>query len=129
MTKEEHINYWKALSKDDFETAKYNMEGGKNLPALFFFHLSLEKMLKAHWVKDNLNNSTIFTHDLQKIASETDIHLESAHFELLSVVNIWNIEARYPDFKNTLKKIATKEYTFLQFERVKSFLEWLENQL
>lgn len=129
MTKEEHINYWKVLSKDDFETAKYNMEGEKNLPTLFFFHLSLEKMLMAHWVKDNPNNSPIFTHDLKKIASETDVQLESAHFELLSVVNIWNIEARYPDFKNTLKKIATKEYTFLQFERVKSFLEWLENQL
>ena len=129
MTKQEHIAYWQNLSWDDFETAKYNMEGGKNLPALFFFHLSLEKMLMAHWVKDNPNNSPIFTHNLQKIASETDIQLESAHFELLSVVNIWNIEARYPDFKNTLKKIATKEFTLLQFERVKSFLEWLEYQL
>lgn len=129
MTNLEHINYWKSLSADDFETATYNMEGGKNLPALFFFHLSVEKMLIAHWIKDNQNNSPNFGNDLQKMASETNIRLESVHIEFLQVVDSWNIEAKNPDIFNTLKKMATIEYTYRQFKKVKNLLVWLESQL
>jgi len=129
MTNLEHINYWKSLSADDFETATYNMEGGRNLPALFFFHLSVEKMLIAHWIKDNQNNSPNFGNDLQKMTSETNIRLESVHIEFLHVVSTWNVEVQHHHMCNTLKKLATNEYTYRQFKKVKNLLGWLENQL
>lgn len=129
MTKMEHINYWKSLSDEDFDAAIYNMEGGQNLPALFFFHLSLEKMLTAHWIKDNLNNTPNFANELQKIASETHVRLESVHVDFLHLVTTWDIKAKHPDTNNNLKKLATNEYTYRQSKKVKNLLGWLESQL
>lgn len=50
------MGYWKKLAVVDLETSKYNLEGARNTVALFFFHLSIEKLLKAHWVKSNISN-------------------------------------------------------------------------
>jgi hypothetical protein len=86
-------------------------------------------MLIAHWIKDNQNNSPNFGNDLQKMTSETNIRLESVHLEFLHVVSTWNIEAQYHDMCNTLKKMATNEYTYRQFKKVKNLLVWLESQL
>jgi HEPN domain-containing protein len=129
MTKQDHILYWKNSSNEDLETALYNYSGKRNVPALFFLHLSVEKMLKAVWVKDNQSNTPPFTHDLQKIAGETDLEWDAAHFDYLSVVNNWNIEARYPDYKLTLHKIATSAYMQMHVERVKDLLLWLQGKL
>lgn len=129
MNKEDHIKYWSQLALNDFDTAVYNLEGKRNVPALFFFHLCIEKMLKANWVKDNLTFTPPFTHDLQKIASETDIDWTAENFDYLMVVNAWNIEARYPDYKNTLHKIATAEYIKIQQQKVETLLQWLLQKL
>ena len=129
MNKQEHINYWSQLALNDFDTAVYNLEGQRNVPALFFFHLCIEKMLKANWVKDNLTLTPPFTHDLQKIASETDIDWTAENFDYLMVVNAWNIEARYPDYKNTLHKIASAEYIKIQHQKVETLLQWLLKKL
>ncbi|MBU6157922.1 MAG: HEPN domain-containing protein [Bacteroidetes bacterium] len=129
MTKQDHIAYWKNSSNEDWETALYNYEGKRSVPALFFLHLSVEKMLKAIWVKDNLSNTPPFTHDLQKIAGETDLEWDAVHFDYLSVVNNWNIEARYPDYKHTLHKIATSKYMQMHVDKVKALLQWLQEKL
>jgi HEPN domain-containing protein len=129
LTKKEHINYWLELALEDFETAVFNISGKRYVPALFFYHLSIEKILKANWVKDNISNTPPFTHDLQKIAGETEIEWDAANFDYLSIVNTWNIEARYPDYKNTLQKIATVEYMNKHHEKLKILLHWLEQKL
>ena len=117
------------MALDDFETAIFNISGKKHVPALFFFHLSIEKILKAVWIKDNVSDTAPFTHDLQKIASETEIEWEAGDFDYLSIVNTWNIEARYPDYKNTLHKIATTAYMQKHMKKVKTLLQWLEQKL
>ena len=81
LSKEELINYWKTMAEEDISTAIYNLKGHKALATLFFFHLAIEKLLKAHWVKDNLANTPPFTHDLQKIFSETNLKLEVEQLE------------------------------------------------
>ncbi len=65
------FNYWKNLAEEDLSTAIYNLQGHKALATLFFFHLAIEKLLKAHWIKDNISNTPPFTHDLQKLFTET----------------------------------------------------------
>jgi HEPN domain-containing protein len=129
MTKQDHIAYWKNSSGEDLDTALYNYQGKKNIPALFFLHLSVEKMLKAIWVQDNQSNTPPFTHDLQKIAGETDLEWDADHFDYLSVVNNWNIEARYPDYKYTLYKIATASYMQMHVYKVQDLLKWLQEKI
>jgi HEPN domain-containing protein len=129
MTKQDHIAYWKNSSAEDLDTALYNYNGKRNVPALFFLHLSVEKMLKAIWVQDNQSNTPPFTHDLQKIAGETDIEWDANYFDYLSVVNNWNIEARYPDYKHTLHKIATSSYMQMHVQKVQDLLKWLQEKI
>ena len=64
MTKMQHINYW-------VDTALYDWKGAesafrtKNYPhCLFWAHLVLEKLAKAHWVKthqENIQKYTMYT--------------------------------------------------------------------
>lgn len=63
LTKEGHIDYWKREAERNWETALYLKKGSQRVMALFMLHLVTEKLLKAHWVKDNIDNQpprTIF---------------------------------------------------------------------
>lgn len=55
LSKTDHVDYWKQSSADSWETASYLYEGKKYLKPSFYFALLL-KILKARWVKDNVNN-------------------------------------------------------------------------
>lgn len=129
LSKEELINYWKTLAKEDLSTAIYNLKGKKALATLFFFHLAIEKLLKAHWIKDNMSNTPPFTHDLQKLITETNLEIDAERFEYLFIINSWNIEARYPDYKMTLNKIATPLFLKEHANKVKSIYQWLLDQI
>lgn len=53
------------------------MGGKQNVFALFAFHLTIEKLLKAIWVKDNIENTPPRHHDLTFIYNQTDLKLNS----------------------------------------------------
>lgn len=53
------------------------MSGKQNVFALFAFHLTIEKLLKAIWVKDNIENTPPRQHDLTFIYNQTDLKLNS----------------------------------------------------
>jgi HEPN domain-containing protein len=118
MDKQAHINYWLNSSQDSWATAVFNLQGNQKLATLFFFHLTIEKMLKACWVKANISNTPPFTHDLQKLFTECELDDMMAFYDYLAIVNSWNIEARYPDYKNTLFKLANESYLQLHFEKI-----------
>ncbi|MBL7795786.1 MAG: HEPN domain-containing protein [Saprospiraceae bacterium] len=50
------IKYWQATADDDLEAIDLLFQGGKYVQSLFFAHLALEKILKAHWIKNNPQN-------------------------------------------------------------------------
>ncbi len=129
MEKKEHIAYWKNGAAEDLETALYNISGKRHVPALFFFHLTIEKLLKGIWVKDNFSNTPPFTHDLLKLSSETTLELSGEDYDFLGTINSWNIEARYPDFKKTLHRIATDAYMKVHVDRIKKLYECLRLKL
>ena len=77
---------------------------------LFCWHLCIEKLLKAHWVKDNPGDIPPMTHNLTYLQKQTQLNLEQGMLEDLKVINFWNIEGRYPDYQRGLYQTATKEY-------------------
>ena len=130
MVKQDHIDYWRQLAAEDMDTAQFNLKGGKHVPALFFWHLGLEKILKAHWVKDNFSDTPPFTtHDLQKLISGTSLQCDADCYDFLSIVNTWNIEARYPDYKRTLHRIATGSYMAQHEQKITDLYKWLRLKL
>ncbi len=48
MTKQEHINYWVTAAENDWGTVQNIFKATEYIYALFFAHLVLEKLLKAH---------------------------------------------------------------------------------
>jgi HEPN domain-containing protein len=68
MTKEEHIHYWSIQVESDFKAAEVLCVAGYYAQSLFWAHLSVEKLLKALWVKTNQSNTPPFVHNLLRIA-------------------------------------------------------------
>ena len=125
MSKEDHIVFWTESALEDWDTAIFNWEGRRNMAALFFFHLCIEKLLKALWVKANASNTPPFTHDLITLASQTDIDLDADWYDYLSTISRWNIEGRYPDYKKQLHSIANEYYMSHHMEKLQALKEWL----
>jgi hypothetical protein len=51
MTKQQHINYWTNTAVEDWTTVEVLFSTKRYLHCLFWAHLVLEKLAKAHWVK------------------------------------------------------------------------------
>lgn len=118
INKQDHINYWRRFGNESWDAAVLLLQGHKNVEALFMFCLAMEKYIKANWVNDNIDDIPPRIHDLQSIYSQTDLALEPDLVDFLDTVNRWNIEGRYPDFKFSLYKLASNEYTEKQFNKL-----------
>ena len=129
MNKLEHINWWIEEADRNWETATFNREGKQNVFSLFAYHLCVEKLLKAVWIKDNVDNFPPRTHDLTKIYNETDLDLESKWYDLLVIVSEWNIEGRYPDYKLKIYKRATDEYVLEYSKQIEAFINLIKTKL
>lgn len=119
MDKREHISFWIQSGNHSWEAGETLMVNAKYVEALFFFCLAIEKFLKANWVKDNIDNTPPRIHDLQSIYSQTDIELPTELVDFLDTVNRWNLEGRYPDYRFSLYKLASKEYVENHFVSLK----------
>ena len=129
MTKSDHIGYWRKESERNWETALYLVAGRQFVMGLFMFHLVIEKLLKAHWVKDNVDNFPPRTHDLQLLHNQTELDLPAEDYDFLAVISQWSIDTRYPDYKNKIYSIATEDYIGKQQQRIKTLLTCLQEQL
>lgn len=128
MGKEDQIKYWIDSSSDDRRAAEVLHKGGQNLQALFFMHLSLEKILKANWVKTNQSQPPK-VHDLIYLHDQSALDLDVEDLTFLSQANGWNIEGRYPDYKKSLNKIATDSFTKMNLSKAKSIWKKLQEKL
>ncbi len=110
MTLKEHIEYWKNSAMGDWNAAQSLIET-RHLPqSMFIFYLSIEKLLKANWILDNGESFPPLTHNLENLYAQTEIELEANDIDLLKLVNTWNIEGRYQDYRNKLAKSYTYAY-------------------
>ncbi len=70
----EVIKYWLKASKEDFDTADILCKNKKYHHALFFCHLSIEKMLKAIIVRST-EAAPPLIHDLVRLAERAGLDL------------------------------------------------------
>ena len=108
--KQTHIQYWIEGAEDSWLSAQTLYSGGRYMMTLFCWHLCIEKLLKAHWVKDNTEDIPPKIHNLTYIHKQTKLNLPQIMLEDLKVINFWNIEGRYPDYQNKLYQSATRSY-------------------
>jgi HEPN domain-containing protein len=104
MTKQEHIDYWIKTAEKDWKAVQNIYKAKEYMYALFFAHLVLEKLLKAHWVKDNAENTPPKKHNLLYLLEETNLEFETNDKDFLGLMNQFQLEGRYPDYKFELIK-------------------------
>ena len=113
LTKQDHIDYWVKTASKDWKAIQ-DMYSTKNyVHSLFWAHLVLEKLLKAHWVKDNEGNTPPKIHMLVTILNKTKLQMPDSDKQFLSEMNQFQLEGRYPDYKDELfkkyKSVQTKK--------------------
>lgn len=129
MTQEEHIKYWLDSAEHDLETLDALYETGKYDWSLFIGHLVLEKLLKAIFVKNNDNKIPPKLHNLVRLAEESHLMIDNNKKIILDKINDFNIEVRYPDYKNEFYKTCTKEFAEENLKEIKELYQWLKSQI
>jgi len=92
------VLHWRDTSEKDYQTMQNLLKSGDYSWAMFLGHLVLEKLLKAHYVK-NQRKHAIFTHDLLRLATNAGLNIDEETEEWLDDISTFNINARYDTYK------------------------------
>ncbi|MBI5472200.1 MAG: HEPN domain-containing protein [Ignavibacteriae bacterium] len=123
MTKQDHIRYWLNEAADDWESAQVNFQNARFNWSLFIGHLTLEKVLKALWIKNNSENYPPRLHNLLRLAEGGKYEPTEREKLFLDAVNKFNIEARYPDYKEEFRKRCTKDFAQSYLRQIEEFYQ------
>lgn len=119
------ITFRKDGAAEDFEVARELISNKRARHGLFFVHLSLEKMIKAHVCK-NTNDIAPRIHNLTRLSENTSLDFEQHFNDILAELNAFNIEGRYPD-SNFIP--VTQEEALDYLSRAEEVSKWLMSQL
>lgn len=130
MTKEEHVKYWITTAEHDLDAMQGIFDAGKYDWALFVGHLALEKLLKAHWVKNNSNNTPPKIHNLAKLYKESNLSfLSEDDLAFLNEATRFNLEGRYPQAKSAFYKLCTRDFSQSKVEKIKEIFNCLLKEM
>lgn len=119
------IAYWKDGSYEDWLVANELVDIGRIRHGLFFAHLALEKILKAHVCK-KIGDLSPRTHNLLKLAELVKLELSSQQTSALAIINSFNLEGRYPE---TELPVPSKKQAAMYMEGAEEILQWLTQAL
>ena len=119
------IEYWRKSALSDIETAGILIKNNKLLNGLFFCHLTIEKALKAHYIRTQ-EKLAPKTHNLILLADKSLLNLDDNQYKHLAILMRYQLEGRYPDEEILMS--SNKEALSL-FNETKELLEWLMKEL
>ena len=122
---EKHISYWRNSADEDWEVANQLISARKIRHGLFFLHLTLEKILKAH-VCSQTQDIAPRVHNLVRLAELSGIEFSQQQRDLLADMSPLNIEGRYPEMWGAT--LTVKDAEDLR-RKTEELFEWLKNLL
>ena len=128
MNIEKIINHWINTSDDDFDTMMVLFNSKKYNWALFLGHISVEKLLKAYYVRKNESHAPPI-HNLLRIAQKSGIDIPEKYADWLDTITFFNINTRYDDYKKEFYDLCTKEFTENWIEKIKEIRKWIKEKL
>ena len=122
------VKHWIETSDDDFK-AMLNLFESKSFNwALFVGHISVEKLLKALYVKTYKEHAP-FTHNLYRLAELCKVKMTDEQSDWLDKVTSFNLNARYNDYKKEFYYQCTPEFTEFWIEKIKILRSWINQML
>ncbi|NOY68405.1 MAG: HEPN domain-containing protein [Deltaproteobacteria bacterium] len=128
MAKNDKVKYWLKTADQDWKVAKHLFEKRDYSYALFFGHLTIEKILKAIFT-DKKDKTAPFSHNLVYLSEKAGLELNDETLELFEEISDFNLEARYPDDKFSFYKKSTMEFTENKLEQIERVKKWLLQSL
>ncbi|MEW6027333.1 MAG: HEPN domain-containing protein [Planctomycetota bacterium] len=128
MDKKRAVKYWLKSAAADWSVAGHLFEKKDYHYALFFGHLTIEKILKAIYV-DRRGTVPPFIHSLALLAERIPIQLTDEQIKLFNIISRFSIEARYSDYKFKFWRRCTKGYTKNYLSKIGEIKEWLIKQI
>ncbi len=125
MDMSQQIAYWRDNACEDLEVANQLVTARKSRHGLFFAHLALEKILKAHVCKA-AGKAPPRIHNLVRLAELSSTNMPESYLMLLSELNAFNLEGRYPvPFIADVSPKEADDY----MTRTREVFEWLDSRL
>ena len=121
-------NHWIETSNDDFKTMNELFKSKSYNWTLFVGHISVEKLLKALYVKLHKKHAPAI-HNLYRLAELCEIKLTDEYSDCLDTITSFNINARYDDYKREFYNFCTREYTESWVVKIKELRKWIEQML
>ena len=113
------IQYWLDSSNDEFETMITLYENKRYSWCMFLGHLTIEKLLKALFVKTK-DSHLPFTPDLLYLAEKCNLKLDQNEQLFYKTVSSFNFNTWNNDFKMSFQKICTPEFCAIWIENFKN---------
>ena len=130
MTKDEKVAYWLDLADYDLETAEAMYKTKRWLYVAFMCHQVIEKILKAYWSGTQPNDPP-YIHNHKRLAEGGGLYgkMSKEQKDFINTLNNFNIEARYPEDKQALHSLLSKETCRYIIDETKRMTEWIKEEL
>lgn len=122
---ERQVEYWRANAVEDLASGEVLVRSGHERQGLFFVHLALEKVLKAHVTRATKDVAPKI-HSLTRLAELSGLTISVEMRDVLGETGRFNIAGRYPDEKNQPVPIRAAQ---ARVKSAKEVFRWLTMQL
>ena len=86
--------------------------------------------MKAHWVKNNQDNTPPKIHNLVKLYKQSNLKfLNEADLAFLDEATRFNMEGRYPEAKHAFFKLCNREFTEGRIIRIKELYKCILKEI
>ncbi len=121
---QKQIDYWRNGAQEDWDVACELVELGRTRHGLFFAHLAVEKMLKAHVCRATSKLAPKI-HNLLRLAGLTGLSFSKKQMDFLAQFDMYQLEGRYPGrLPKPLKKSEAKK----ELQGAEKVILWLSKQ-
>ena len=118
---DKQVAFWRGSAEEDMAVARDLVNRNRTRHGLFFAHLGLEKVLKAHICRTTKDIAPRL-HNLIRLAELAELHPRPAHVDILAEMNSFNIEGRYPD---ALSLPPSQDEALGYMNRANEVFQWL----
>ena len=119
------IEYWRTSSDEDFAAAQSLLEKDHLRHSLFFAHLAIEKMLKAHVMRQTKEIPPRI-HNLIRLVELAKLKLDEERKGFLREFGVYQLEGRYPD---SVQMPVDSGFVRDDITKARDMLTWLKKQL
>ncbi len=122
---EKHVSYWTSSATEDMEVARELIEKDRYRHGLFFGHLAMEKILKAH-VCQKTQELAPKTHDLLRLSHLACLEITENQKLFFAEFGRYQMEWRYPEL---LEPPPIKDEAKSEMKKAEEIFLWLIKKL